>query len=225
MSKGQTAVEEAASKGHEAAVQLLLEKRTNIDEKGPRSMTALRLVTYRRQEAVVRVLLNCGADVSLRDEDGWTALHGAASKGYKVIAQLLLDPDIGSEVNTKDNGGLSALHRDASEGHEALVLLLLARGADSMAKTKNGEMPDQLAAQCGQTAVFNHYINELLDYYTALSYVWGIRRTSKDLLWIATPCKPENGSPVHKRQNWDIENVGGHYQHQLKGYRRAISST
>lgn len=46
-----------------------------------------------------RMLLECGADVNMQDEDGSTALMCAAEHGHKDIVKLLLDhPDIDASI-------------------------------------------------------------------------------------------------------------------------------
>jgi ankyrin repeat protein len=40
---------------------------------------------------MVRLLMECGADPNLQDENGWTALHAAAIRKHKGVAQLLQD--------------------------------------------------------------------------------------------------------------------------------------
>jgi ankyrin repeat protein len=47
---------------------------------------------------MVKLLLDHGADVDLRNNDGWTALMNACGRGYNDIVKLLLakgaDPNI-----------------------------------------------------------------------------------------------------------------------------------
>jgi ankyrin repeat protein len=42
-------------------------------------------------EAVVRLLLERGAEVNAQDWCGWTALGRAAARGHEVVVQLLLE--------------------------------------------------------------------------------------------------------------------------------------
>ena len=52
-------------------------------------------------------LLEQGADVNVKDNDGETALIWAAYRGYTDIAELLIDKE--ADVNVKDNDGETAL--------------------------------------------------------------------------------------------------------------------
>ena len=55
----------------------------------------------------VRELLDCGADVNVRNHKGQTALHCAAKAGFDQIVALLLDR--GADVNAKDDKGATPL--------------------------------------------------------------------------------------------------------------------
>ena len=53
-------------------------------------------------------LENAGANVEVADNDGWTALHNAASKGYLDIVRWLVE-DAGASVDARSKHGYSAL--------------------------------------------------------------------------------------------------------------------
>ncbi len=63
-------------------------------------------VTYEwsREQNVetVKMLLDLGLDPNIHDEDGRTALHGAAHKGRNEIVQMLVDH--GADLTARDNG-------------------------------------------------------------------------------------------------------------------------
>jgi hypothetical protein len=78
-----TALIWAALRGHEAVVQLLLDKRADIEAKDKLfGRTALIWAAQGGHEAVVQLLLDKGADVEAKNKDGWTALIWAAQRGH-----------------------------------------------------------------------------------------------------------------------------------------------
>ena len=75
----------------------------------------------------VQKLINEGADVNAKDEQGWSALMHAADQGHQAILELLLAQ--GADVNVKDQFGRTALSRAAVAGHPTTVQLLERAGA------------------------------------------------------------------------------------------------
>jgi ankyrin repeat protein len=104
--------------------------------------------------AVVRVLLEDGADVQRACRYMETALHRAAINGHLEVCRLLLD--YGAEVNTLSGGGgwkATALHWAAWTGHLSVVQLLVERGADVRLKDVNGRTAASWARQAGHSGV------------------------------------------------------------------------
>jgi ankyrin repeat protein len=89
---GNTALHIAAGGWHEApeVVQLLLKKGADIMAVNMDRDTALHLAASNGHEAVVRMLLDKVADMSMY-EDGDMALHLAASIGHEEVVQRLLE--------------------------------------------------------------------------------------------------------------------------------------
>ena len=97
-------------------------------------MTALFLAARGGHEAVVRLLLEKGADVNAKAYLGRTALHVVAegedvyrthvvAEGEaEAVMQLLLEK--GADVNAKDEDGVTVQDVAAERGYEALVQLL-----------------------------------------------------------------------------------------------------
>ena len=108
-----------------------------VNEKDNDGETALHCAALRGNEAVVRLLVDLGADVNAKSNDGKTALYWAALIGKEAVMQLLVD--LGADVNAKDNDGGTALHCAALRGNEAVVRLLVDLGADVNAKDNHGE--------------------------------------------------------------------------------------
>lgn len=73
------------------------------------------------------MLLEHGADSSLKDRHGRSALHRAAAGGHLLAVQLLAA--WGADVDARDTLGLTPLHHAARGGHMEVAGHLLARGA------------------------------------------------------------------------------------------------
>jgi ankyrin repeat protein len=54
------------------------------------------------------ILLDAGANTTLGDKRGLTALHYAARFGFKEIVKLLLT--CGADINLRDSNGFNAAH-------------------------------------------------------------------------------------------------------------------
>jgi ankyrin repeat protein len=76
----------------------------------------------------VMSLVDNGADINAKDEDGHTALIVAAKNGHTEIVNLLLNR--GADINAKDKDGETALIKAAFNGHTEIVTTLIELGAD-----------------------------------------------------------------------------------------------
>ena len=88
---GQTALIEAAERGHDTVIPLLLEADAEIDAQTNRGNTPLILASYSGKEAAVRELLKGNANLDLKDKYGKTALDWARGNNYQSIVNLLVN--------------------------------------------------------------------------------------------------------------------------------------
>ena len=91
--------------------------------------------------ALVRELLDAGADVSKRDNTGRTALHYAVGAGGLAVEVLLA---AGSEVNAADDGGGTPLHEAIVRGNVSAIEALCHGGAHCSARDRTGRTPADL---------------------------------------------------------------------------------
>ena len=101
--------------------------------------------------AVVKALLDAGADPKARAERGFTPLHGAAANSKTpAVVQVLLDA--GADLNARTKDGETPLHQAAwFSKTPAVVQVLLDAGADPNARDEDGRTPLHRAAQLSKT--------------------------------------------------------------------------
>jgi ankyrin repeat protein len=174
---------EASKAGDFVAVRTLLNDDPSVlnakDEQF--GATALHWAALRGHQAVVALLIERGADASLKNKAGETPLvvaerakredvvrllggsrpaagaaspiFDAAKSGDAAAVQKLLDADP-SLLNRADTAfGATALHWAALRGHEDVARVLLQRGADPSLKNGNGETALQVAERANRAAV------------------------------------------------------------------------
>ncbi|KAL6503086.1 hypothetical protein OROHE_023715 [Orobanche hederae] len=98
----------------------------------------------------VQFLLERGANLDSKDEDGGIPLHDACAGGYTEIAQLLIthanDPErVKRMLETVDVEGDTPLHHAARGEYSSVIKLLLARGASPTKANIYGKTPVELA--------------------------------------------------------------------------------
>lgn len=99
----------------------------DLDEKyGKIGNTALISACSSGKLAIAKLLIECGADINLSNEDGDSPLIYACKYGQIEIVELLTE--LGADIELKNNGGLTALM--CSTAHIEIVGILINAGAD-----------------------------------------------------------------------------------------------
>ncbi|TPP55979.1 Tyrosine-protein kinase [Fasciola gigantica] len=98
---------------------------------------------------IVRLLLEHGALVNLRDCGGFTALHRACQKSFAHVAETLLRVGRANPQIKCPFSGNTALHEAAMLGHADCVNCLLRFHAAPWARNAEAEMPFELALRYG----------------------------------------------------------------------------
>jgi ankyrin repeat protein len=132
--RGDTALILAVREDAVKVIDLLLQnKDVKLDARARNGDTALMLAAYKNKPALVRALLDKGAEPN---QTGWTALHYAATVGNNDIVQLLLDRS--AYIDAESPNQTTPIMMAARGGHILTVKLLLDEGADVTLKNGAG---------------------------------------------------------------------------------------
>ncbi len=132
---------------------------------GPADATPLMRAAKLPDVAVMRLLIEHGADPKIVVKDGSTALMVSAGVGFRgfgmagmteepnqkaMIEAVQLCLDHGADVNTIDTFGGTAVHAAAQSGYNDLVQFLAEKGAKLDVKDKRGRTPYDIAKDPGK---------------------------------------------------------------------------
>ena len=107
------------------------------------NMTALHWAAYYNRIKIVKILIDAGADLDVRNNMGYTALHRAAYYNRIKIVRMLINA--GANVNVQDYEGCTLLHDLAFWRNIKTVKILIAAGARKDIQNKQGRIPYDLA--------------------------------------------------------------------------------
>ena len=99
----------------------------------------------------LQMLIEKGADVNVKDDDGMTPLSIAVWLAHKEDVHFLLEN--GADVNAKDSDGRTPLTHATANGHAEITKFLIEKGADVNAEDSGGSTPLMYATGNGHSEI------------------------------------------------------------------------
>ena len=132
----------------------LIENGADVNAANKLGITPLMLASAQYETYGVELLLEKGAKVNARAQDGRTALLFAIDgpKEFDNLNRVVYSPAIarlliaaGADVNAQDSEGRTPLHKAVVRGHSDIIPFLLEHGAGVNIRDKNGKTPLSLS--------------------------------------------------------------------------------
>jgi hypothetical protein len=95
---------------------------------------------------ILKFLLEKGADMNLKDSDGWTALTWCSWSGMDTMIQMMTETGK-ADINIPDKKGQTALMIASIRGNDEVVRILLEKGADRDLKSNEGKTALDIASE------------------------------------------------------------------------------
>jgi len=141
----------AMSKKSNLLRYLIRERHAGLNVKNITGNTPLHSAALVGNQDAIRQLVEAGADVNARGEDGAVALHHIAYSFATIydgsIVKHLVEH--GADVNVKNEEGETPLHLAVQDRNQEIVASLVELGADVNAKDNSGQTPLHKAARDG----------------------------------------------------------------------------
>ncbi len=108
-------------------------------KKNMKGETQLHLACIQGNLQSVKLYVEQGHPINVKDNGNWLPIHEAANHGHLEILEYLLDNGAQSGINSKAMEGMTPLIDACYNGHIAIANLLLDRGAKAYLKTDHGD--------------------------------------------------------------------------------------
>ena len=118
----------ASSYGHNKLIKILLECGASThNTTGITGRTPLHKAASNGHIETVKLLISKGADVNIKDENGWTPLHLATLNRHLKLVKLLVSK--GANINTESDYAYTPLQFALSSKHTKIAEFLKSHGA------------------------------------------------------------------------------------------------
>ena len=129
---------EASRTGDTGKTSKILSKNVNIDKQNKLGQTSLIIASHNGNLEVVKMLVNKGADINIKDNLDNSALMHSLLQNYPSISMFLLDNNANIDSN---NDNVSPLNVAADIGNYEITKKVIEMGADIQNRTISGETP------------------------------------------------------------------------------------
>ena len=120
-------------------------------------------------EGSFQMLIQNGADPSLKVDNGYSLLHFAVQGRNTFIINKLIS--LGLDIDSRTNGGVTPLMAAAEQDKQNAFEILIQNGADPSLKIDNGCSLLHFAAQGGNTFIINKLLSLGLDIDSRTNYL------------------------------------------------------
>ena len=163
-SNGWTPLMVAATHGHLAMCQTLVQRSADITAKKKFKCSALHLAARNGHTSVVEYLVESKANVMARKLDQSTPLHDACSGGHVDTAQALLAlmermMERVAVLKMATDSGWTPLHVASRRGHPEMVKWLVSMGASQTLKDEAAKTPQDLAPDRRTLIAFSGHVD------------------------------------------------------------------
>ena len=107
----------------------ILKEDSDVNVLDGQGLSPLQIAAYRGDMEIVRIIIDAGADLELRNTKGGTALRFAVEQDHKDIVEILCKA--GADINTRLNGGFTPFDWADANGKSEMVAFLIKLGAAS----------------------------------------------------------------------------------------------
>jgi len=152
--QGVTLLMAASSVGDMSLLNLILQRKPDLELKSVEGETALGMALHSEQVAVVKKLRSVGASYNSTCGAELSSLFICAVtvNNYQAVVDIAkVNPQVVRDINLKD--GNTALHIAAESGTEKIVKALLTLGVDKKMKNKEGLTALDLAKQMNRKKI------------------------------------------------------------------------
>lgn len=142
--------------------QALLKKENDLNHEDPCGYIPLHFAIQRGcNDKTVKLLIDAGSDIRLKNSDGNTPLHIAFEVNNEEIAEILMAA--GAHLNVKNQAGITPLHLGVRQCGLGMLKSMFDAGADINSKSEDGKTLLHFAAVDNNTSVIKYLISHGID--------------------------------------------------------------